>query len=81
MAFVIKVGKEAVATAVSFNDAKVKAQIYGGKIYGYHKVKMPKACTLRFSDNKYAKREMYREIYSENNHGYHFVTGRRKLND
>lgn len=78
MSFVIKVNGETVRGCRTFKEAKLMAKIYGGKIYGTHKVKLPKAVKLSYGDSKYHKSEMYREIYSENNHGYHFTKAYHK---
>lgn len=71
--YVIKVNGMKVKGCRTFKEAKMWAKVYGGKIYALKKASLPKATMLSFNDPKYAKREMYREIYSENNHGYHFT--------
>ena len=74
--FIIKVDGMKVRGCRTFKEAKRLARVYGGKIYGYKNAKLPSAVKLSYGDPKYVKKEMYREIYSETNHGYHFV-GRR----
>ena len=71
MSYIIKVNGEKVRGCNTLKEAKVLAKVYGGKIYGLKKTKLPKAASLRFSDSKYAKSEMFREVCGEINHGYH----------
>lgn len=69
--FMVRVNGEKFQGCRTIAEAKAVAEKYGGKVYGYHKAKLPKAASLRFNDSKYAKKEMFREVYGEINHGYH----------
>lgn len=57
----------------SFNEAKKIAEKRKGKVFKrrYMTQPLPKAATLHYGDSPSVKREMYREIYGENNHGFH----------
>lgn len=57
----------------SFHEAEKASKKHKGKIIKvrYRQTKMPKAAVLSYGSPASIKREMYREIYSENNHGYH----------
>ncbi len=71
--YAVKVDGMIVKSYCSFKESKRCAKHYNGKVCRYTKAKLPKAVTLSYNDPKYVKREMIREIYSENNHGYHLV--------
>ena len=43
----------------------------------YKTVQMPKSIMISHKDSASVKREIFREIYSENNKGYHFIERRR----
>lgn len=75
----IKVNGTVIKLCRSFNEAKRMAAIFGGTISGYTKGTMPKSAMLRYGDSQVTKREMYREIYGEYNHGYHFTKGKSRL--
>lgn len=62
----------------SFKEAERAAEKLKGKIYRvrYKRTRLPKAASLAYNSPASLKREMYREIYSENNHGYHFTKSR-----
>ena len=62
------------ASYPSFRLAQKIADKRGGKVHGLRQGKMPKACST-VSNPSTAKREIVREICSENNHGYH-IRGR-----
>lgn len=70
--YVVKVDGMTVKLCRSFNEAKTVALNNSGKVYKCHykNVKV-KAAILHQSDSPYTKREMYREVYGEHNHGYH----------
>lgn len=74
--YMIRVNGMKVRSCRTLKEAKSLAKYYNGKIYRLVKGKLPKATMLRYNDSAYAKKEMYREIYSENNHGYHFIKKR-----
>ena len=57
----------------SFREAKKYALRRKGKVYQYVKAKLPKSAMIYYNDCAAKKREVYREIYSENNHGYHVI--------
>ncbi|SCW64112.1 hypothetical protein SAMN05660484_02222 [Eubacterium ruminantium] len=75
--YIIKVNGMKVKSCRSFNEARAWALKHNGKVFSYSKVKLPKSTMLSYNDKDFIKREMYKEIYSENNHGYH-ITQRRK---
>ena len=76
--YVIKVNGMKVKSCRSFNEAKEYALKHKGKVFSLHRAKLPKATTLAYNDKDSVKREIYGEIYSENNHGYHTTQRRRK---
>lgn len=59
----------------SFKLAEKIAEKRKGKVFRrkWKSQKMPKSSMLSYNDPKSLKREIFREIYSENNHGYHFI--------
>lgn len=59
----------------SFRLAQKIADKRGGEVHCLKQGKLPKACST-VNNPATAKREIVREIVSENNHGYH-VVGRR----
>lgn len=75
--YIVKVDGMKVKSCRSFNEAKEFAKRYKGKVYTYNKAKLPAATMLGYNDPGFIKREIYREIYSENNHGYHYTKGGR----
>ena len=78
MGYVIKVNGMKVRSCRSFEEAKAFAKLHNGKVYTYTKAKLPQAAMLRFNDPTYIKREMYHEIYSEENRGYHCARREKK---
>lgn len=78
--YVLRVNGMKIGLYRSFNMAKKIAERRKGKavICRYNDTRMPKATMLSYNDMQYAKREIFREIYSENNHGYHFTRPVRK---
>ncbi len=76
--YIIKIDGMKAKSCRSFNEAKAFALAHKGKVYKSHEAKLPSAAMLRFNDSECIKREVFREIYSENNHGYHYTKkGRR----
>lgn len=71
--YMIRVNGMKIGSCHTFKEAIALAKYYKGKIYRLKEGKLPKATMLSYNDSASAKREMYREIYSENNHGYHFT--------
>ncbi len=67
--YIVKVDGMVVKLCHSFAEAKR----YKGKIYKLAETKLPKVAMVSFNSSKAAKREIYKEIYSEKNHGYHFI--------
>lgn len=75
--YMIKVNGMTEKLCRSFAEAKKYAKKRNGKVYVLRNEKLPKASKLSYGDSERVKREMYSEIYSENNHGYHFTRPRR----
>ena len=73
MSYVIKVDGMKVKSCAHCHNAKKIAKKRKGKVYGYVKAKMPKASMLSYNSPESLKREIYREVYSENNHGYYIA--------
>lgn len=71
MVYVVKRDGMTVKSCRSFDEAKEFVKKHGGNVFRLKKAKLPKATMLSYHDCKAAKREMYREIYSETNHGFH----------
>ena len=80
MIYVLKVDGMKIGSYRSFNAAKRIARKRKGKVVmcRYKDASMPKATLLSYNDPQYVKKEIFREIYSENNHGYHFTRLVRK---
>lgn len=73
--YMIRANGEKVKSCKSLREAKKIAKYYKGKITitCYNYVPLPKATMLSYKDRESVKSEIFREIYSENNHGYHFI--------
>jgi hypothetical protein len=74
--YIVKANGMTVKLCRSLTEAKRMARYYSGSIFRYSKGKLPQTAMVRYSDSQRVKQEIYREIYSENNHGYHFTKGR-----
>lgn len=73
--YMIRANGEKVKSCKSLREAKKIVKYYKGKITitCYNYVPLPKATMLSYKDRESVKSEIFREIYSENNHGYHFI--------
>ena len=78
MIYVLKVNGMKIGSYRSFDMVKKIAKRRKGKVTlsMYKDTRLPKATTLSYTDSESAKREIFQEIYSENNHGYHFIVGK-----
>lgn len=73
----LKVNGIKIGSFRSLKEAKRIAQMYKGKgkitVCELKQTAIPHAAMLAYNSPKSLKREIYREIYSETNHGYHMT--------
>lgn len=83
MAYTVIKNNTALAKCHSANEAKRIAKLKNGKVVRskYSVQPLPKANALRYGDSPSAKREMYREIYGEVNHGFHATRITRQIDE
>lgn len=76
--YVVKVNGMKVKSYRFLDEAKAFARKHNGKVYGHKTEKLPRTVMVYYNDSAVAKREAYREVCSENNHGYHIMKRERK---